>query len=303
MVETRKSEPGGDPSVAILLSWFLPGAGHVYVGRAGLGVLLFVLLEGLYALGWWLSDGRVFEYLDPELRGPMATLLTPEAGNLGAMIWQLRTSGFGLEEPAPFPRWIALGSLMTALSGLLNLLVCVHAQLVAREKPGAVHQGRHPIVLLAAGLLFPGAGHWLQGRRRRGTIVALVLLGLFLAGTALAGASNLSRERHFYYWSGQFLLGAPAVLAEVLSGRPPVTGPIRFADVGLLYACMAGLLNVLALLDIEGVAEARWLAPRGKAPMAPEAHGGPENRMAPGAPTAPGAPMDRTGVEQEAGAP
>jgi hypothetical protein len=30
-------------------------------------------------------------------------------------------------------------------------------------------------------------------------------------------------------------------------------------DVGLLDGCMAGLLNVLAMLDVWGVAEDRWL--------------------------------------------
>lgn len=269
MVETRKNESRGDPNVAILLSWFLPGAGHVYLGRAGLGLVLFALLEGLYALGWWLADGRVFEFLDPELRGPMATLLTPEAGNLGAMIWHLRTSGFGLDEVLPFPRWIALGGLLTSLSGLANLLVCAHAQLLARTKPTSALEGRPPVLLLGAGLLFPGAGHWLQGRKRRAVILAILLMGLFLGGTLLAEGSNLSRERHFYYWSGQFLLGLPAILAEIASGRPPVTGEIRFVDVGLLYACMAGLLNVLVLLDLQGVSEARWLAPRRWTPPAP----------------------------------
>jgi hypothetical protein len=86
-----------------------------------------------------------------------------------------------------------------------------------------------------------------------------VLLGLFLAGTWMAGGANLSRMRHFYYWSGQFFLGLPAIVAEILSGRPPVTGETALGDAGLLYACMPGLLNILAMLDVFGVAERRWL--------------------------------------------
>ena len=69
-------------------------------------------------------------------------------------------------------------------------------------------------------------------------------------GTVLAEGSNLSRERHFYYWAGQFFLGIPALATEVLTGRPPVTGEIAYMDVGLLFASMAGLLNVLAMLDV-----------------------------------------------------
>jgi hypothetical protein len=109
--------------------------------------------------------------------------------------------------------------------------------------------------------VLPGLGHWLQGRRVRALLVFGLLVGLLAVGTWLAAGSNLSRERHFYYWAGQFLLGGPALLAEWSLGRPPVRGELPWVDVGLLYGCLAGLLNVLAMLDVYGVAEKRWLAP------------------------------------------
>ena len=258
MVEPHPAERRGDPNVAVLLTWFLPGAGHMYVGRVGLGLIAFVVLEGLYALGWVLGDGRTFEYLDPELRGPIATLLAPEAGNLGAMLFHLKSSGFGLDEALPFPRWMVLASFSSALSGILNLFVAAHAHLVARAG-GAPSHGQNPALLLVAAWFFPGLGHWLQGRRLRAAIVAGILLGLFALGTCLADGTNLSRERHFYYWSGQFLLGGPAIFLELLAGDARVTRDLPWVDVGLLYACMAGLLNVLAMLDVWGVAERRWL--------------------------------------------
>lgn len=274
MVEARPSERRGDSAVAVLLTWFLPGAGHAYLGRFGVGAVAFLLLEGLFALGWLLTEGRTFEYLDPELRGPFATLLTPEAGNLGAMLLYLKASGFGTSEATPFPSTMFLGSVLCALSGLLNLLVAAHAHLAARVATPRTLGAPHPAGLVAATWLLPGLGHWLQGRRRRAAIVAAVLLGLFLLGTCLAAGSNLSRERHFYYWSGQVLLGGPALLSEAVLGRLRVSGEIRWVDVGLLYACMAGLLNVLAMLDVYGVAERRWLA--AEATPAPDASPSPE---------------------------
>jgi hypothetical protein len=259
MVETRPAERRGDPTVAVLLSWFLPGAGHMYVGRIGAGLLAFVLVEGLYALGWFLADGRTFEYLDPELRGTFATVLAPEAGNLGAMLLHHKISGFGSTEAMPFPKWMVHASFLSALSGILNLFVAAHAHLEARTERPTTGGGPHPVRLLAAAWLFPGLGHWLQGRRLRAAIVGGILIGLFALGTWLAAGTNLSRERHFYYWSGQFLLGGPALLVEGLAGRARVTRELSWVDVGLLYACMAGLLNVLAMLDVWGVAEKRWL--------------------------------------------
>ena len=95
MVELRASEKRGEPAVALLLTWFLPGAGHIYLGRFRTGLLAFLLIEGLYALGYFLSEGRAFEFLDPELRGVFATILAPEMGNLGAMIFQHKSAGFG----------------------------------------------------------------------------------------------------------------------------------------------------------------------------------------------------------------
>jgi TM2 domain-containing membrane protein YozV len=253
------SQRRGDPNVAVLLTWFLPGAGHFYLGSWVAGVVAFVLIEGLYALGWILSGGRTFEFLDPELRGVFATILTPEVGNLGAMIAQIRQVGFGTDEALPYSATVHLGSTLTALSGILNLVVMVSANLTARTPEGAPKAGLNPAFLVGAAWAVPGLGHFLQGRRLRAIIVFSLLVGFFLLGTLMADGSNLSRERHFYYWSGQFLVGLPAILTEFLSGRPPITGALPFADVGLLYACMPGLLNVLAMLDVYGVAEKRWL--------------------------------------------
>jgi len=129
----------GDPNVAVLLTWFLPGSGHFYLGRWVPGVLALILVEGLYAVGWFLSDGRTFEFLDPELRGPLATVLTPEVGNLGGLTAQMRYVGFGADEALPFPGRVELGGMLTALSGIANLFWMVHAHLEARTAPAALN--------------------------------------------------------------------------------------------------------------------------------------------------------------------
>jgi hypothetical protein len=261
------SERRGEPLLAVLLSWFLPGAGHLYLGRIGLGVLVFLVVEGLFFAGLTLSHGRTFEFLDPELRSAMATALTPEAGNLGGLIWQLKRYGFAGDEPGPYPSSMMLGVWLTALAGMLNALLLVHVHVAARTPRGHRPGGAHPAWLVGLGWLVPGLGHWVQKRRLRALVVFALLVGFFACGTWLAAGSNLSRERHFYYWSGQFLLGLPALVTEFLSGRPRVTRELPFGDIGLLYACLAGLLNVLALLDVYAVAERRFLAAPAPAPV------------------------------------
>lgn len=270
MVE-RSSERRGEPLVAVLLSWLLPGAGHLYLGRVTAGLLAFAVVEGLYAAGLWLSHGRTFEYLDPELRGALATALTPEAGNLGGLLWQLKRHGFGGEQPSPWPPYMLAGAWLTALSGMVNAVLLVHVHVSARTPRGHRAGGPHPALLVGLSWLVPGLGHIAQNRRLRGFVICALLVGFFAWGTWLAEGSNLSRERHFYFWSGQFLLGLPALATEFLSGRPRLTHELAYGDVGLLYACLAGLLNVLAFLDVYGVAERRWFASPAAPPAEPAA--------------------------------
>jgi hypothetical protein len=74
-------------------------------------------------------------------------------------------------------------------------------------------------------------------------------------GTVLADGANLDRERHFYYWSGQFLAGAPAWILEVIHGHALVRADIRYVDAGLAFGAVGGLLNILAWLDVFAFAE------------------------------------------------
>lgn len=247
----------GDPVVSALLSWILPGAGHAYLGMWGPALAAFAIVQGLYVVGLKLGGGMSFEYLDLELRSPLAPALSPEIGNLGAFIYQLKQYGFGPGFPRPFPEWLRVGSTLAALSGILNIVVIVHAHLCARTALRPANWRGSAAVAVAATLAVPGAGHWIQGRRARALVVFGLLVGLFVFGTVLAEATNLSRERHFYYWAGQFLVGLPAIVAEVLFGTTRVQAEIPYLDAGLVFGCIAGLLNTLAMIDVYGWAESK----------------------------------------------
>ena len=252
---------GKDPNIATLLTWLIPGAGHLYLGNFVFAILAFLVVDGIFLLGFTLSGGATVEFLDPELRGRFALVLTPEAGNLGGLLWTVNETGFPNLSSAPraWPKWVMEGGLLTALAGILNIIVMVRANLDARTTNQQRAGGLSPAALVGLAWLVPGLGHFFQGRRLRALVIFVLLVGAFALGTYLAEGSNLSRERHFYYWSGQFFLGLPALLTEIVSGRPPVTGSLPFADVGLTFGCIAGLLNVLAMLDVYRFAEAKIL--------------------------------------------
>ncbi|MCC7015562.1 MAG: hypothetical protein IT454_23590 [Planctomycetes bacterium] len=245
----------GNPNVAALLSWFVPGAGHVYLGSFGWGLALFALTDGLYWLGLQLSHGMSFEFLDPELRTVVAPILSPEIGNLGGVLWQMKHFGYGPGFPRPWPEGIVLGSMLSASAGMLNGLVMCHAHTLARAGSSAV--ATRPVLSTALAWLVPGLGHFHQGRKLRGAVVFVLLVGLFALGSAMAEGSNLSRERHFYYWAGQFVMGLPAIVSELVWGGMRVTRDIPYVEAGLVFGCVAGLLNVLAMLDVYAFGEAR----------------------------------------------
>lgn len=259
------SATAGEPSVAVLLTWFLPGAGHLYLGRPAFALVAFAVVDGLYFLGLRLSDWMGFEFLAKELQGPFAAALSPEAGNLGAFLMQMKVHGFGFGQPQPWPEFMRLGVVLTALAGVLNACLMVQAQLDARRARSAaakpIDWKRSPALSCFLAWLVPGLGHVHQGRRARGAMVFLLLVGMLVLGTVLAEGSNLSRERHFYYWGGQFMAGLPALLLELAHGTRPVTSFIPYAEAGLVMASIAGLLNILAMLDVYAHGEEAYLHP------------------------------------------
>jgi hypothetical protein len=275
---THRNEPRGDSTVAAVLTWILPGAGHFYLGMPVFGLCAFLLVQGLYLLGLHLSDGMLFEYLEPDLRSSFAGVLTPEVGNLGGLVYHMKVYGFGLPFMRPWPDAMWIGCWLTACSGILNACLMVQAHSDARAPRNSPDPGFGRIArpVLAAWAV-PGLGHWLQGRRLRAVGFFALLVGMLLVGSWLAGGANLSRERHFYYWAGQFLAGLPGLGLEACFGHAPLTHDRAYADAGLDLACLAGLLNVLALMDVYAFGEKRALepAPSTPSPLAEPVASGP----------------------------
>jgi hypothetical protein len=266
---TKTAEKRADPTLASWLGWIVPGAGHLYVGAPVLAAAVFLVVMGLFFLGIRVSDGMVFEFLDADLRGPIAGALTPEVGNVAGLLYYMKTFGFGPGYPRSWPEHIHLGSWLMATSGFLNVVFVVHANTLARLPRGVLPRNFAPASHVLAAWLLPGLGHFLQGRKLRAAIVFVLLVGLLVLGSLLAEGSNLNRERHFYYWSGQFMAGGPAMLLEALHGHARVTGDIPYADAGLVFGCLAGLLNILCMLDVQAFGAKRVLEEAQREPAKP----------------------------------
>lgn len=250
---------GPSPHIAALLTWLVPGGGHLYIGRPRTAAIAFLVIQGLYLAGVALSGGLFLSILPPEMRGTFAAVLTPEAGNLGALIVHVKTIGFGGPAPNVYPGTLHLGIALTAAAGILNLALASRAHFEARSLASETIPGAaiDPGAAVAFAWLIPGGGHFAQGRVARGVVAFVLLAGLFALGTALADGVNLDRTRHFYYWGGQVLIGPLAIATELVVGHSTMDEPPAYGEAGVVIASIAGMLNILVMLDVYGWSDAK----------------------------------------------
>ncbi len=113
-----------------------------------------------------------------------------------------------------------------------------------------------PIGPVVAGWLLPGGGHFLQRRWGRGALLLGAISLLFFLGMAMQGrffaltSGSLVDTLGFLgdLCSGLFYLGA-----RFLGYDAPVS-PAPAADYGTKFLLVAGLLNVLCILDAYDIA-------------------------------------------------
>ena len=95
----------------------------------------------------------------------------------------------------------------------------------------------------------PGAGHWYLGYRRKAVFYFAVLTGLYVAGMAIADFRNISYERHPFFFLTYLWYGGATLIAEVVTHGLTMVRPLERLDVGCLYSAVAGLLNILVMID------------------------------------------------------
>lgn len=113
--------------------------------------------------------------------------------------------------------------------------------------------------------LIPGLGHWMLGQRGRGLILLTCIGSLWLSGFFIGGINVFDRKGHPIWYIGQALI-APSILVDFahrsmqgplgLPARPdaasipytPSYGHIH--EQGVLYTSLAGMLNLLAMMDV-----------------------------------------------------
>jgi hypothetical protein len=137
-----------------------------------------------------------------------------------------------------------------------------------------------PVVALA-GWLVPGLGYWLIGERWRGVVAGVTIVLMFLAGVLIAGVRVIDvpgyrsdgskayvsvRGARAWALRANFLgtlMQKPWAIPQSMAGLPALAGGVvsvsvsdrfdrtraRVGEIGTLYTAVAGMLNLVVLID------------------------------------------------------
>ena len=116
-----------------------------------------------------------------------------------------------------------------------------------------------PLVVLLAGWLIPGAGHFLLRKWIRGALLLVSIFAMFFIGIALHGkiySPNTGDLLDVLNFVGDLGAGILYVLARALD-LGASTVQVTVADYGTKFIVVAGLLNVIAAVDAHSLATGR----------------------------------------------
>jgi len=124
--------------------------------------------------------------------------------------------------------------------------------------------------------LVPGAGHAFLGDLNRGIIVFVTIATTFWGGIAIGGVrTTIDPQRQKLWFMAQICNGGHAIAAAAwgygarqgLSEAELAHSEWKSLEIGLVYTGVAGLLNLLVIMDalVRADASQRRLVPRAKA--------------------------------------
>ncbi len=125
MAETSSTTTG----TACLLAWLVPGAGHLYLGRRGKGLVFLFCLGALFVLGVAMQSRL---QLHIGFDDPLAFVVSLAQMALGGPYLVARLLGFGEGQVTAVT--YEYGVTFTAVAGLLNVLVMLDAYDTARGR-------------------------------------------------------------------------------------------------------------------------------------------------------------------------
>jgi len=118
-----------------------------------------------------------------------------------------------------------------------------------------------PAIVAFATWVVPGSGYWLIGQRGRALTVGITIMILFILGLLIGGvrvvdvppgvlSSPVNAVSQKPWFVGQILAGPITLISSSIGkGTEYYVSHARLNEIGTLYTAVAGMLNLLAIID------------------------------------------------------
>lgn len=115
------------------------------------------------------------------------------------------------------------------------------------------------LLSMVLGWFVPGLGHIYMQKYRRGFIFLGSILSLFLIGLMLCQWTYTTRSDFPFYLIGKYGSGLVLFGQYLLTGRHAIDLSVHFhyIEIGILFVSVAGLLNVITVLNLIDVKAGR----------------------------------------------
>ena len=117
-----------NPYLICAAAWAVPGAGHLWLGRAQKGLVFLIALPLMFATGLWL-EGRLFPF---EVAQPLVALAAFANIGMGVPYFVAKIAGLGTGRV--IAESFEYGNAFLIVAGLLNMLVVLDAFDVAEGR-------------------------------------------------------------------------------------------------------------------------------------------------------------------------
>lgn len=114
-----------NPTLISIVALLVPGAGHIWQGRAQKGLVFLIGIPLMFAVGLWLN-GRLFPF---EMTQPLVALAA--VASFGNGIPYAIATALGLGKGVVTAATYEYGNTFVIVSGLLNMLVALDAYDIA----------------------------------------------------------------------------------------------------------------------------------------------------------------------------
>lgn len=133
-----------------------------------------------------------------------------------------------------------------------------------------------PVAAVMAWML-PGLGHWWIGQRGRAVVFFVVITVTFWGGVAVGGVRTTVTPRDNGAWiAAQLCMGPQALGAlywsnkRIVENKDDIKASWPASNIAVVYAGVAGLLNLLVIIDVLARVESLSTVTQSRAPPKPK---------------------------------